>query len=1198
MKINYRFFALACAAASMMVGVFAAVAAATFSFGEVKVDCEERDGWKLEFVREVAPDGAEIAKITLDCAEAKVPPKTRLSAKVPQVGMDYSWNVNTGDCGMRPNWGANSSTEVAQGMPVFVYFDGNDTSHFSVAAEECVHHLNYKGGVREEGSLLEIGIGWFETPEAPISHYETRVRFDARARGFADAVREAVAWIERTAGIAPCRVPASACDPLYSSWYCFHQDVHAADIEAELAIAAKLGMKTFILDDGWQMEDTSRGYAFCGDWQVAPRLFPDMAAHVKRVQDMGVKYMVWYSVPFVGQKSVNYERFKGKYLYENPGIGAAVLDPRFPEVRQFLVDTYVKALKDWNIDGFKLDFIDSFAIWGEDPAAKENYAGRDIKSLPLAVDALMTEVKNALTAIKPDILVEFRQSYVGPAIRKYGNMLRVGDCPGNLRRNRFAIANLRLASGGTAVHSDMLEWNFADSPEHAALYVINSMFGVVQYSVMLRDAPKEHLAMVEKWIKFSQDHRDTLLNGKFTPRHPELQYPVIEAEGDDEVVIGLYDDGRVVDVPEGKRTFVMNASGKDSFVVRRGGKLSEVACKSGDWIEFRAPPPPETDWMAGKIGAFVHYWPGLAGHEAKKFDVEQLKRDLVAAGVDYFFLTLGQNAGTYIAPNETYDRLTGHKRGEATAACNGRDIPREVIEALKGTGIKFCLYLPCRGPGRAPEDCEKLGYIPSRDDHSDCTDTPEGLENWCKVIAEWSERYGRDVHAWWFDGAGGPGFGGDRETLAIRAAARRGNPDAVCAFAKKIVDYDHGFRWVLGMDRKEGRELDTLFTDYNCRGEARHDVWAGCDFTAGEATNPMRLPCDGREVLGRQWFTLTYLGGMWGWTDVRHTDNVWSDWMKRVIPLGASVCFDVGFVHEDGRMSPAQVAQLRRIVALARGKPDAETAARHERETKVVSALRDVELAYGRGCENPLCLEDRDTGDAEIRAALDKDGAVFVNERAKATVIGSDLVLKQGQVFIGDKDSKFAAPEGKRVTVKLADGVMFEGGTWKGVDFDLRGCRHFIFRRVWTEDCRVLTDGASECVIEYLTSPNPTPKQVFEIICSGEEASHRVTETQRARGLCAALCMKLRSVGLSLPLRRMDYASHLTFVITRTLLPCFISAASPQGALMGVWGLRPQLKKTLRSLCSLRLTKPAVDLNWGCEMRSCGAVARTPTIGV
>ncbi len=571
----------------MMTLVLAAAATAAFSFGEVKVDCEERDGWKLALEREVAQDGSEVAKIVLDCAEAKTPPRTWLSLAVPQAGMDYVWSVNTGDCGMPADWCGWSQTEVAQGMPVFVYFDGNDTSHFAVAADECVRHLKCVGGIREEGSLLLVKFGWFEAVEAPISHYEARVRFDARAKGFADAVRESVDWVEKSAGIVPCRVPESALEPLYSSWYNFHQDVHAADIEAELAVAAKLGMKTFILDDGWQTDDNNRGYAFCGDWKVSKRRFPDMAAHVKKVQDMGIKYMMWYSVPFIGLKSENFERFKGKYLIDDDrGLNAAVLDPRFPEVRKFLVDTYVAALRDWNIDGFKLDFIDSFRFAGADPAVAENYAGRDIKSLPLAVDRLMTEVKDALTAIKPDILVEFRQRYVGPAIRKYGNMLRVSDCPGNLRRNRFAIANLRLASGGTAVHSDMLEWNFAESPEHAALYVINSMFGVVQYSVLLRNAPREHLAMVGKWIKFSQDHRDTLLRGKFTPRHPELQYPVVEAETDKEIVIGLYDDGRVVDVPDGKKAFVMNASGRDSFVVRRGGKLSVVACKSGDWVEL------------------------------------------------------------------------------------------------------------------------------------------------------------------------------------------------------------------------------------------------------------------------------------------------------------------------------------------------------------------------------------------------------------------------------------------------------------------------------------------------------------------------------------------------------------------------------------------------------------------------------------
>ena len=80
----------------------------------------------------------------------------------------------------------------------------------------------------------------------------------------------------------------AAFKPLYSSWYCFHQDVFAKDIEAECAAAADLGMKTVIVDDGWQTDDTNRGYAFCGDWEVSRRRFPDMAAHVKRVQEIRV----------------------------------------------------------------------------------------------------------------------------------------------------------------------------------------------------------------------------------------------------------------------------------------------------------------------------------------------------------------------------------------------------------------------------------------------------------------------------------------------------------------------------------------------------------------------------------------------------------------------------------------------------------------------------------------------------------------------------------------------------------------------------------------------------------------------------------------------------------------------------------------------------------------------------------------------
>ena len=519
----------------MMGFLVAATMAMPFSFGEVKVSCAEPGDWKVACVREETEKGVEIVTVTLDAPGRRQPPKFTVEFQVPQVEMFYRWSVNDVNFALPPNWGGACVSEFARNMPLYAFLNGNDESVLALAASECTRCVDFKGGVREEGSLLEIGFRYFEKPEAPISHYETSVRIDTRRQYFGKAVSEGAAWIEKAGGYRIASAPPAAFDPLYSSWYSFHQDVFAKPLEEELEIAARLGMKTVILDDGWQTDDTGRGYAFCGDWEVSRRRFPDMATHVKKVHDLGMKYMVWYSVPFVGLKSANYAKFKGKYLIDEvPGQGAAVLDPRFPEVRAFLVETYVKAVKAWDIDGLKLDFIDSFGLPATDPAERENYAGRDVHSVPEAIDRLMREIRAALVAVKSDILLEFRQSYVGPGVRQVGNMLRVGDCPGDMRRNRFAIANLRLVSGGTAVHSDMLEWNFAETPASAARYIINSMFGVVQYSLMLRSAPREHREMIEKWIRFSQEHRQTLLHGTFTPRHPELQYPVIEAESDEE----------------------------------------------------------------------------------------------------------------------------------------------------------------------------------------------------------------------------------------------------------------------------------------------------------------------------------------------------------------------------------------------------------------------------------------------------------------------------------------------------------------------------------------------------------------------------------------------------------------------------------------------------------------------------------------
>lgn len=537
--------------------------------GDVKIVSEE-SLWKIDSSTSI--DGErEVITIVLNAPQATTPPRFYVEFVAPQLDAHHLWEAGNNDrAWLKPDWSGKYESSLARYTPLYTFLNTNNRNRLTVAISEAVRKVGAQMGLREEGANLYGKLNFFVEAEAPLSHYKVSILIDKRDAFWADVVREGEQWIESQNDFKVCRVPEAAFEPLYSTWYQFHQQITDTEIEAECREAVKLGMKTIIVDDGWQTADNNRGYAYCGDWEVASVRIKDMAAHVKRVQDMGMKYMVWYSVPFVGIHSKNFHRFEGKFLsFDNrPERMAGILDPRFPEVREFICSTYERALRDWNLDGFKLDFIDSFRLRGVDPAIAENYVGRDIKSVSEAVNVLMKSVVERLQAIKPEVLIEFRQKYIGPAIRQYGNMFRATDCPGDMMSNRIRIANLRLTSGTTAVHADMLEWNIDEKPEVAARHILSAIYGVVQYSLMLRDIPQSHLEMVRHWVDFSQKHRQTLLHSDFRPYHPEHCFPVLEAESRSERIITLYQEGVVVKAGSADRdTYIINATGGEMPVV-------------------------------------------------------------------------------------------------------------------------------------------------------------------------------------------------------------------------------------------------------------------------------------------------------------------------------------------------------------------------------------------------------------------------------------------------------------------------------------------------------------------------------------------------------------------------------------------------------------------------------------------------------
>lgn len=510
--------------------------------------------------------GIDVIRITFASKTPVTPPVIKLSWDIPSVDIQGTWHP-TGhiDRGVPGVWGGGHRSSAASGSPMFSLYSSSGENRMTFACSDAMNPLNYYFALREEDSRWLCYAKLFDTPTAECDSYECTMRVDYRNVRWDDAIGDVVRFWADMPMYSPMPAVDECRHPVYSTWYSFHQYAYGDEIEEVLETAAPLGFKAVIVDDGWQMEDSQRSYAYCGDWEVSPAKIKDMKAHVARVHAMGLKYYLWYSVPFVGVHSRAYETFKGKYFGSGDTV---VLDPRYPDVREYLISKYENAVKDWDLDGFKLDFIDSFRQ--PENEAADAAPGRDYVSVPQAVDRLMTDIKKRLQALKPNIAIEFRQSYVGPLMRKYGNMFRAADCANDTVINKIRTMDTRLCVGTSTVHSDMITWSREDTAEAACLQFIATMFAVPQISVRPATLPEEHRLMMQNWIAFWESHRDTLLDGKLRLYSPELLYPIATAESEAAYIAGIYASGTVVPAPSGDpaKIVIVNGSGYAGAVVR------------------------------------------------------------------------------------------------------------------------------------------------------------------------------------------------------------------------------------------------------------------------------------------------------------------------------------------------------------------------------------------------------------------------------------------------------------------------------------------------------------------------------------------------------------------------------------------------------------------------------------------------------
>ncbi len=317
-----------------------------------------------------------------------------------------------------------------------------------------------------------------------------------------------------------------------------------------------------------------------------------------------------------------------------------------------------------------------------------------------------------------------------------------------------------------------------------------------------------------------------------------------------------------------------------------------LASLVGAGLVWGEPNNPNTDWFqrAG-YGVFVHYLEDLQNAPGQihslgrrtswdacvhEFDVDRFAGAMVEAGAGYVIFTMHQRTRFLIAPNATFDRLSGYQPGEA---CATRDLVEDLYQALHRKNIPLMLYWTGDGPRQDPKAGPALGW-------KDPVPT-DYVQKWASVAREYGERYGEKVAGWWADGCY-RFIGYDEEKLAILAAAlKAGNPKRIIALNPGVED--------------------------KVRPYSRHE-----DYTCGEQNQFLDQPVS-RWVGGEQWHILSFLGSgsshigaTWGMPGVRYSKVDLTDYVADVNRAGGVVSVDV-LLYRDGGLDRSQLEVLKAL---------------------------------------------------------------------------------------------------------------------------------------------------------------------------------------------------------------------------------------------------------------------------------------------
>ncbi len=465
-------------------------------------------------------------------------PEITIALSIPIVDIQGYWTPQSRTPDNKLPWRVRVEAAAQRDFPFLSFFNAAGKNRCSVALTNLEDDSVISAQMNQETACFDIS---------------ARIHVTDATRPFSVIVdRRDVVWTEALAkwrdGLAlPAGdYPDAAWNPVFCTWYAVHAAVTQEWVERNAAEAAKLGFGTFIIDDGWCFDVMKRvspetivsWYEMIGDWQFSTKKFPDVRNHIRRVQQLGLKYLVWVAPFLIGEKS--------DFRREHPGCmkrdyheGCYEFDPSCRDEAALLLQKMAALMRDYPLDGLKVDFLDYVRPNVERPRGRE-------------VHAFIRKLSASIRQHKPDALIEFRQSYATPLMLPYGTQFRAGDVPFDFIDNFQRLCQIRIGVGdGVPVHADPAYWSKADLPENISRHMIAAFAGVPMLSMDLCRLNDTERAILRHWLGFYREHLGLFRAGKWHIRYGCSHVAWASVSNGAEQVIILQDDARMAEALEG-----------------------------------------------------------------------------------------------------------------------------------------------------------------------------------------------------------------------------------------------------------------------------------------------------------------------------------------------------------------------------------------------------------------------------------------------------------------------------------------------------------------------------------------------------------------------------------------------------------------------------------------------------------------------